>query len=98
MSVSLKGSCSFGGILGIFRVRYFLSVRFILVFVTFSFFFPDLLLLIFLLCTLILVELRAGRLLELYLLLFFNLVREKSDSDELLVLLYVVSYIYFLLR
>ena len=39
---------------------------------------------------------RSNRLLELYLLLFFNRAREKSDSDELLVLLYLALFIFFL--
>ena len=42
LSVSVNGSCSFGGIiLVIFLVEYFLTVRSILLFVTLSFFFPD---------------------------------------------------------
>ena len=98
LSVSVNGSCSFGeSILVIFLVEYFLTVRSILLFVTLSFFFPSLLLLLFLLFTLILVALRAGRLLDLYLLLLFNRTREKSDSDELLILFYVVLYIFFLI-
>ena len=97
LSVSVNGSCSFGGIIPvIFLVEYFLTVRSILLFVPLSFFFPDLLLLLFLVCTLTLVPVRANRLLELYILLLFNRAREKSDSDELLVLLYVVLFIFFL--
>ena len=79
-----------------FLVEYFLSVRSILLFVTLSFFFPNLLFFLFLLCTLILASVRSNRLLELYFLHFFNRAREKSDSDELLVLLFVVLFIIFL--
>ena len=97
LSISVNGSCSFGGIiLVIFLVEYFRTVRSILLFVTLSLFLPNLLLFLFLFCTLILVPVRANHLLELYLLLLFSRAREKLDSDELILLLYVVLFILFL--
>ena len=54
LSVSWKGSFSFGGIPGIFRVGYFVAIRSILLFVILSCCLPKLLLLIFLLCIFIL--------------------------------------------
>ena len=94
----MNGSCSFeGSILAPFLVEYFLTIRSILLFVTLSFFFPNLFLFLFLLYTLISVTVRAIRLLELYLLLLFNRAREKSDSEEFLLLLYVVLYHFLML-
>ena len=58
--------------------------------------FPNLLLLVFLLCSFILLPVRFNLFLEQYRLLLVSRAREKSDSDELLLLLNVLLCIFFL--